>query len=262
MNKGKAPISFKQKIFFGSLGLLFLLALWEFGHQHYGSLVLPSLLETSKALLHLASNGAVGPALAMTFGHAGFGWLIGAMIGIAAGAAAGLLERLHLTLQPIAIVLLGVPAIAWIVLALLWFGGRWAVVFTVAVAITPLVFAAAAQGARSLDGDLAKMARSFQTPPLAMMVDVYGPHMLSYLFPALATTLALSWKISVMAELLSGAGGIGDGLAAARARMDTAEIMAWIVVVVVTLIVIDRLLIQSLRRFIDRWREDSGRVLS
>jgi NitT/TauT family transport system permease protein len=100
------------------------------------------------------------------------------------------------------------------------------------------------------------MARVFRVPFLARLRNMYGPHMLSHLFPALATTLAMSWKVSVMAELLAGAGGIGDGLARARAHVDTAEIMAWVVVVVAVLIVVDLALLQPLQRRLWAWRDD------
>ena len=146
-------------------------------------------------------------------------------------------------------------------MALLWFGGRWAVVFTVAVATGPVVFAAAVEGTRSLDGALARMARVYRVPFLARLRDMYGPHMLSHLFPALVTTLAMSWKVSVMAELLAGAGGIGDGLATARAHVDTAETMAWVVVVVGILIVVDLVVLQPLQRSLWLWRDD-GRSAS
>ena len=241
---------------FGLAGLLLLLALWEWGHRTYGSLVLPGLDETAATLWRMVQAGIVGPALAQTAANAVTGWLIGMVAGILAGTLAGLRDEIRFTLQPVAVILLGIPAIAWVVLALLWFGGRWAVIFTVAVATGPIVFAAAAQGARSLDGDLTRMARAFRTPLSAMALDVYGPHMLSHLFPALATTLAMSWKVSVMAELLSGSGGIGDGIATARVRMDTAETMAWIVVVVCVLIVVDHLALQPLQRRMELWRED------
>lgn len=238
------------------MGLLLLLALWEWGHRAYGSLVLPGLSETAATLWRMVEAGIVGPALAQTAENAATGWLIGMIAGILAGSLAGLRDEVRFTLQPVAVILLGIPAIAWVVLALLWFGGRWAVVFTVAVATGPIVFAAAAQGVRSLDGDLARMARAFRAPLSAMALDVYGPHMFTHLFPALATTLAMSWKVSVMAELLSGAGGIGDRIATARVRMDTAETMAWIVVVVCVLIVVDHLLLQPVQRRMELWRED------
>lgn len=241
---------------FGLVGVLLLLGLWEWGHRAYGSLVLPGLAETATTFVRMLEAGKIGPALAATASNAVTGWLFGMIAGILAGTFAGLREEVRLTLQPIAIILLGIPAIAWIVLALLWFGGHWAVVFTVAVATGPVVFAAAVQGARSLDGDLSRMARAFRAPFSAMALDVYGPHMFTHLFPALATTLAMSWKVSVMAELLSGSGGIGDGIAGARTRVDTAETMAWVLVVVCVLIVVDHILLQPLQHRMELWRED------
>ena len=243
---------------YGLLGFALLLAAWEWGHQVYGSLVLPSLGETATTLVAMLRAGKIGPALAETAGNAAMGWLIGITVGSLAGLLAGLRDAVRLTLQPVAMVLLGIPAIAWIVLALLWFGGRWAVVFTVAIATAPIVFAAATQGARSLDGDLARMARAFRAPVSAMAFDVYGPHMFTHLFPALATTLAMSWKVSIMAELLSGSGGIGDGIATARTQVDTAAMMAWVVVVVFVLVVFDHLILQPLRHRMELWREDEG----
>lgn len=241
-------------------GIALLLALWEAGHRAYGPLVLPGLDDTAATLWHLIRDGAVGPALAQTAGHAAVGWIAAAGIGILAGTLAGLREEAQRALQPVAMILLGIPAIAWVVLALLWFGGRWAVVFTVAVACAPLVFAAAVEGVRSLDGALIRMARVFRVPLGARLRHMHGPHMLSHLFPALATTLAMSWKVSVMAELLAGAGGIGDGLATARAHVDTAAMMAWVVVVVCLLVAVDLALLQPLQRRLFRWRDDDRRA--
>lgn len=242
----------------GGLGIALLLIGWEAGHRLYGPLVLPGLWETAIALRRMIAAGEVGPALMRTAGNAGTGWVIGMLAGALAGTFAGLRAEARLALQPVAMIFLGIPAIAWMVLALLWFSGRWAVIFTVAVSMAPIVFAAAVRGARSLDGELAEMARVFHAPPLARLLDVQGPHMLSYLFPALVTTFAMSWKVSVMAELFSGSGGIGDGLATARTRVDTAQTMAWIAVIVAVVILLDQTVLRRLQRRMDLWRQEPG----
>lgn len=239
----------------GLVGIAALLALWEIAHRAYGPLVLPGLADTAAALARLAHQGQIAPALGQTAAHAGLGWLAAALTGTAAGTLSGRKEAARLALQPVAVIFLGVPAIAWGVLALLWFGGAAAVVFTVAIATAPLVFAAAVQGARALDGDLSRMARAFRAPLSARLWDVHGPLMLSHLFPALASTLAMSWKVAVMAELLAGAGGIGDGLATARVQMDTAATMAWVVVVVAVLLAVDLALLRPIQRRMWQWRE-------
>ncbi|MCO8144678.1 ABC transporter permease subunit [Rhodovulum tesquicola] len=241
-------------------GLALLLVLWEAGHRIWGPLVLPGLAETGVTLWRMIAEGMVAPALAQTAGNAGMGWAAGAAAGMIAGTLAGLRPEAQRALQPVAVVLLGIPAIAWVVLALLWFGGRWAVVFTVAVATGPLVFAAAVAGVHSLDGGLIRMAQAFRVPLGARLAHMHLPHMLVHVFPALATTLAMSWKVSVMAELLAGAGGIGDGLATARAHVDTAAMMGWVLVVVAVLVAVDLALLQPLQRRMVHWRDDGRGV--
>lgn len=237
--------------------LLLLVALWEAGHAAYGTLVLPSPRETFAALWQMTLAGKVWPAVVETSRNALLGFLLGVAFGGVLGALAGLSDMMRRLLAPIATLMLGIPAIAWVVLSLLWFGGSGlAVVFTVLVTSAPIVFASAAEGVRSLDGALRRMARAFRVPRHVLVTDVYLPHMLSYLFPAVATALALSWKVAVMTELLSGAGGIGDGLATARVQVDTVKAMAWILVVVALLLAVEYLLLEPLRRRLLTWRRD------
>jgi NitT/TauT family transport system permease protein len=237
--------------------LLLLVALWEAGHLAYGTLVLPSPRETFAALWRMTLDGKVLPAVIETSRNALVGFLAGVAVGGVLGALAGLSDMMRRLLAPIATLMLGIPAIAWVVLSLLWFGGSGlAVVFTVLVTSAPIVFASAAEGVRSLDGALRRMARAFRVPRRVLVWDVYLPHMLSYLFPAVATALALSWKVAVMTELLSGAGGIGDGLATARVQVDTVKAMAWILVVVALLLAVEYLLLEPLRRRLLTWRRE------
>jgi len=237
------------------LGIAIVVALWEIGHRAYGDFVLPSPLATLVSLGRLAAGGELGPAVMTTARDALSGFLAATLAGSLLGGLAGRSLPARGMLQPIATMLIGVPAIAWVVLSLLWFGSSGlAATFSVAVAAGPLVFSAATQGTRTVDGGLRTMARAFRVPLGARIVDVYLPHVLSHLLPALGTALAMSWKVAVMAELLSGAGGIGDGLAAARAEVDTAKTMAWVVVVVALLLVVERLVIEPVRRHFETWR--------
>ncbi len=237
--------------------LLLLLAAWEAGHAAYGTLVLPAPRETFAALGRMTLDGRVPPAVLETSRNAVGGFVVAALVGGVLGTLAGASDMVRRLLQPLATLMLGIPAIAWVVLALLWFGGSGAAaMFTVVVTTAPIVFAGAAQGVRTLDGGLRRMALSFRVPGHVLLWDVYLPHMLSYLFPALAAALALSWKVAVMAELLSGAGGIGDGLATARVQIDTVKAMAWILTVVGLLLAVEYLLLEPVRRRMETWRRE------
>jgi NitT/TauT family transport system permease protein len=243
----------------GAVASLFLfLALWDLGNRIYGSFILPSPQEAFAALGDLIARGAAQQQLGVTLYRAAAGLAVAVGFGTLLGIVAGLSMTAAMAARPLLTVLLGVPPIAWIVLALLWFGASDGTpIFTVAITTVPITFAAAMQGARTLDGDLRSMARAFRAPLLLRFTDVYLPHILSYVFPAWITALGMSWKVVVMAELLSTPDGVGAGLAAARINLDTAQTLAWILAVVSTLLAAEYLLLEPIKRHLERWRHDT-----
>ncbi|HPO20134.1 MAG TPA: ABC transporter permease subunit, partial [Rubrivivax sp.] len=155
--------------------------------------------------------------------------------------------------------LLGTPPIAWLVLAMLWFGtGDGTPVFTVFIACFPVVFAGGLQGARTLEQHWRDLARVFALPWHMRGADIYLPHVLSYLFPVWIVALGSAWKVVVMAELLSSDDGVGAALAASRAQLDMAAALAWIGAVVLVLLALEYLLLEPVKRELERWRDAQG----
>jgi len=236
--------------------LLLFLALWEWGSIHYGELILSDPRSTFARLVELMQQGTAWPELATTAKRA----LIGFALAIAAGSFLGMLAGLSMTAsmmsRPIITVLIGTPPIAWLVLALLWFGaGDGTPVFTVFVAALPIVFIGAMQGTRTLDGQLHDMASTFRLPATMRFTDVYLPHLLSYLFPAWITALGISWKVVIMAELLATADGVGAALAVSRSHLDTTSTLAWIAAIVGLLLAVEYLLLEPIKRELESWRD-------
>lgn len=235
--------------------LLLFAAVWELAAQAYGPLVLPGPLATVKQLVLMFDQGHVLPQLIISARRTLYGLsaalLAGSLLGLLAGRSltAAMLSR------PLVTLLLGMPPIAWLVLAMLWFGmGDATPVFTVFIACFPIVFAAAMQGARTLDNQLKKVARAYRLPPRMLLTDLYVPHVTSYLIPAWVTALGTSWKVVVMAELLSTSDGVGAALAVSRAQLDTATSLAWIVAVLTLLLGTEYLFLEPLKRRVERWR--------
>ena len=68
----------------------------------------------------------------------------------------------------------------------------------------------------------------------------------------------MSWKVVVMAELLATSDGIGAALAVSRSHLDTAATMAWIVAVVGLLLMVEYLLLEPIKREVEKWRESDS----
>ncbi|PSF07133.1 ABC transporter permease [Marinobacter fuscus] len=244
----------------GSLtGVLLFVALWEWGSLAYGSFLLPGPRDALASLLTFAGNDQLWAAVWATTWRAMSGFAIAALAGVGLGLLAGLSHTLGRALEPISTVLLGIPPIAWIVLALLWFGsGSLAAIYTVVATTVPVAFAGAQIGARTLDARLQEMADVYLVPWPMRLWDFYLPHIVSYVFPALITALGVAWKVTVMAELFATEDGVGAGMAMARVSLDTAGAMAWIVVIVVLLLVAEHGLLRPLQKKIEPWRQARG----
>lgn len=239
--------------------VLLFVALWEFGHQVYGTLILPSPIQTMQAFVQIYDEGVMLPAAMITAKRAMFGFFVAIGVGSVLGIAAGLSMTASRAMRPIVTIALGVPPITWVVLALMWFGmGGGSAVFTVVVTTLPITFAGAMMGTRTLDNGLHDMARTYHTPFLMMLWDVYLPHVLSYLFPAWITGLGMAWKIAVMGELLSTTDGIGGEMALTRIAMDTPGTLALLVCVLGMLMAVEYLLLEPIQRQLEPWRNTDG----
>lgn len=237
-----------------SLCLLF--AAWEATSAVYGPLILPDPGTTLATLGRWLADGSAWPELAATARRALLGLLLAILAGSVLGLVAGLSLTASMMARPLVTVLLGTPPIAWLVLAMLWFGASDGTpVFTGFVACFPVIFAGALQVTRTLDHQLRDMARMFRLPARMTLTDLYLPHVVSYLFPAWITALGTAWKVVVMAELLASADGVGAALAVSRAQLDTTATLAWIGAVIGSLLAVEYLLLEPVKRELERWRQ-------
>ena len=238
-----------------ALGVGVILAAWALGHRLYGPFVLPAPEAAARELIDLFRSGAAERALGSTLAQSLLGYAAGATIGFVAGVSAAAVEPVALALQPVAVLLIGMPPVAWLVLALLWFGPDGAApAFTVAITVAPLIFAGALQGLLSRDAGLDEMAQTFRAPLRQRVADVLAPQMAAHLAPAAAAALGFSWKVCVMAEVMANGTGIGGELSVARAHLDLEQAMAWILLILILVLAGDAALMAPLRAFARRVR--------
>ncbi|HRO10366.1 ABC transporter permease [Amaricoccus sp.] len=240
----------------GLAGLALLAALWQAGHEAYGAFILPAPLETLAAAARLLTDGSARAMLATTVERAVTGFALCALAGTVAGVAAGYSPATLRIARPILTVILGVPPIAWIVLAMIWFGtGDGTVAITILISATPIVFVGAVEGVVTRDRGLDAMAKAFGAGPVRRFTHVAVRQIAAHLFPALLLALGTAFKVAVMAELLANAGGVGGALARARAMLDVAEALAWVSLAVAALILVEYGLIRPARAELERWRD-------
>ncbi len=240
----------------GMAGLSVFAAAWQLGHEAYGSFILPAPTETLVSMIAILADPGSWQLVGTTSLRALAGFAAATAIGTVSGVLAGYHPAVMRLARPQITLLLGVPPIAWIVLMMIWFGnGAGTVAATAAVACLPVVFIGAAEGIASRDRGLDDMARAVGLGPMRRVARIALRQMLHSLFPALTMALGTAFKAAIMAELLTNAGGVGTELANARANLDVAAALAWILLSVGALIAVEYGLLQPLRAEAETWRE-------
>jgi NitT/TauT family transport system permease protein len=247
--------SFLWSAWSGLAALALLAALWQAGHEAYGDFILPAPLDTVHTAFAILSSPKAWDIALLTGLRALEGFTVSALAGALLGLAAGYSPATLRLARPLVTILLGVPPIAWIVLAMLWFGSTdGTVIITIVVAAMPLVFVGVAEGIMARDRGLDDMARAFGAGPVKRLTTLGLRHVAAHLFPALVVALGMAFKVAVMAELLANVGGIGGELARSRANLDVSASMAWVVIAVGALILVEYGLVHPVRSEFERWR--------
>ncbi|MBV7377594.1 ABC transporter permease [Maritimibacter dapengensis] len=239
----------------GLAALSLLAAAWQAGHEAWGDFILPAPLETVGAAVGLLGDPDSLSLLLITAQRSLTGFAMAAGAGVALGLTAGYAPAVMRLARPLLTVVLGVPPIAWIVLTMMWFGTTGTTVaVAILIAATPVVFVAAAEGIATRDRELGHMAEAFGYGLLGRFLFIDLRQASRPIFPALALALGTSFKVAIMAEMLANAGGVGGALARARALLDVPQALAWVVLSVIALIVVEYGLVRPMEGELERWR--------
>lgn len=140
--------------------------------------------------------------------------LIGFAIAIVTATPLGIFMGLSRTadgiINPVFQLLRPIPALAWIPLAILWFGlGTDAQVFVIALAAFPPLLINTYTGVRIVSPLLIAAARVHGASSLDVVTHVVIPSALPMIFTGLRISLQVCWMALVAAELVGSTSGLG-----------------------------------------------------
>jgi NitT/TauT family transport system permease protein len=207
------------------------------------------------AIVEEARSGALFLHLVATLARVLLAFALAMLLGTAIGLLMGrviLADRLG---DPWLVVLLNLPALVVIVLAYVWGGlTETAAIAAVAINKLPNTIVTVREGARALDPGLDEMARVFAMPRLKVLRHVVLPQLGPYIAAAARSGLSLVWKIVLVVEFLGRPNGIGFEIGIAFQLFDVTRILAYALVFVGVMLVIETLVVQPLERHAARWR--------
>lgn len=222
---------------------LFCVAWYAVSWMAQNSLLVPSPLDVGEALYRSLMDGELYDNAAISLGRLLISVLGAAAIAIPLGLAMGVSRIFEDLLEWPVEVLRPIAGIAWIPLALFMFGIGHALPIFIMIytAFFPLLLGTAA-GVRNMDRRLVNAARTMGITGVVLMAKVIVPASLPSIMTAARLAVASSWTAVVAAELVGAPNGLGYAIEYYRSMLDTASVMAFIMVIGILGYCCDRLL--------------------
>jgi ABC-type nitrate/sulfonate/bicarbonate transport system permease component len=184
------------------------------------------------------------------------GFILSAIVGTGVGLAMAMSTRVLEALMPLIKIVMGVPALTWVLLSIIWFKSAEARVwFIMFILVFPIMTMNTYDGVRAVPHDLYHMVRSLRPTTWGLLKLLIVPAATPFIFSGLKVSLSFGGRIAVFAEALSASTGIGAAMYTMDQMFDTAGIIVWTVLLVLVLSLLDKALALAERRWF-RWRHD------
>jgi ABC-type nitrate/sulfonate/bicarbonate transport system permease component len=209
-----------------AVGVATFVAIWAFASQALNPVLLPYPTAVLEAYRELIADGSlakdVGASLARVFG--GFG--IAALIAPPLALLLGYFWALRCLVLPLVTLIRPIPPIAWIPLAILWFGlGDPPSYFITALAAFFPIFLSSFAGAQALQDEHVNAARSLGAGTPALLLRIMLPSALPMIATGLRIGLGQAWMAVVTAELIAAQSGLGFMIQASRLNLETSRVL-------------------------------------
>lgn len=244
-----------EKATLGILSLAAVFVVWHLASQLESmQRLLPSPL-TVLDFLYRGMSEPIGRKYTI-FGHI-FWSLSRVMVGFVASSVLGILLGLAMSwnwigeaiIRPFYLMVRPIPAIAWIPLAILWFGiGEMSKYYIIFIGCLLIIMTNTADGVRSVDRRLLGAARMLGAKENQLFTKVVLPSAVPQIFAGLQVGLGVSWATMVAAEMVRSNEGVGWIIIVGQDSVNMTQIFAGII-----LIGIVGLILVSIMRAAEAW---------
>lgn len=228
--------------------VIFWLILWQLVAMALNQqLLLVSPLRVIIRLFELAIHFNFWKSIGYSLLRISLGFLMGVTIGTLLAALAARFRLVDELLAPAMLAIKSIPVASFIILALILFSSRNLALLISFLMVLPVIYSNILGGIRATDIILLEMSRLFRISTLRKIRYVYFPQIFPYLLSACGSALGLCWKSGIAAEVIGmPTGSIGERLQQAKVYLDTPDLFAWTLVIVLVSLTFERLFLMFL----------------
>jgi len=217
--------------------------------------IFPSPLEVGEDLVYTAADGSLFYGIGTSLIRLMIGLAIAISGGIVLGIFMARVETVNQTIGSLVLGLQSVPSIAWVPLAILWFGlTDVGIIFVTAIGAVFAVTINTYTGVKNIDPNYIAAARNMGAKGTQLITNVLIPAAFPYMISGFKQGWAFAWRGVIGAELLFSFLGLGFLLNVGRQLNDVSQVIAIMIVIMATGILIDGFVFKRLEnKVMSRW---------
>lgn len=230
---------------------LLLFSIWQgvVGLEIYPRYLLPSPRDILETLVFGFAEADYALAILESLRRVIIGYLLAISFGTLAGIAIARYNFLDTTIGASLTALQSIPSVAWVPLALLWFGiSETAVLFIVILeAFIPCALGVRS-GVMNIPREIIRAAQTLGSKYLDLYLRVIFPAIIPQLVTSLRLSWAFAWRALIAGELFVSGIGIGQSLELGRSLADMSQVIAMILIIAVLGFLSDNVLFRSIEK--------------
>lgn len=222
---------------------VFWLAVWQVAAVALRQeILLASPVSVIKKLCSLLPQADFWQAVMFSFSRIISGFLLACVVGVCLAALSARFTLVRTLAAPLIGAIKSTPVASFIILVLLWVPSKNLAVVISFLMVTPIIYTNTLGGISSMDKKLSEMALVFRVPFWRRLRCVYLPQIMPYFRSACAAGLGLCWKAGIAAEVIGlPNGSIGERLYEAKIYLETPELFAWTLVIILVSLLFERI---------------------
>jgi len=219
----------------GALSILLALGGWAFVSAYFfDKALLPGPLAVSRTASQMVATGEVLDALRASLGRVAIGYIMGVAAGLVTGLLLGGVRIADAILGPLFEFLKGLPPIALVPLAILWFGiGEFPKHLIIAYIVWIVVAVNTAAGVREISMVHLRAGRFLGLSGFERFRRIMLPSVASYLLVGIRTGIGFAFVALISAEIIAADSGIGFIIMDSRFSLQTARMIVGLILLTV-----------------------------